>query len=98
MATQTNAPWGLDRIDSRDGLDSAYSYEMDGSDVDIYVLDTSVVVHSDYASRFKGCVDYTGEGCYVATPNIHGTHVGKNSQVTLSCHYEIKIICLTFVV
>ena len=40
--------------------------------------------HTDYDTRYMGCVDYTGEGCNVATPDKHGTHVGKTSQSCFS--------------
>jgi len=80
MATQVNAPWGLDRIDARAGLDNAFNYDYDGSNVDIYILDTSVQPHQDYNDRFLGCIDYTGEGCDVPSPDTHGTHVGRLKQ------------------
>jgi hypothetical protein len=56
IATQTGATWGLDRIDERQGTDGTYVYDMDGTGVDVYVLDTGVVAHSDYDGRFKGCI------------------------------------------
>lgn len=80
VATQTGATWGIDRIDDRQGTDGSYEYIFDGTGVDIYVLDTGVVAHPDYNGRFKGCIDYTGEGCNVENPDRHGTHVGKGEK------------------
>lgn len=42
-ATQSNAPWGLDRIDQRGpGLSGTYMYNYDGSGVIIYIVDSGV--------------------------------------------------------
>lgn len=69
--TQTNPVWGLDRIDARSNTkDNAFTYEFDGSDVDIYVLDTGVQPHVDYNDRFQGCFDYTEEGMFTIIPQF----------------------------
>ena len=49
-ATQTNAPWGLDRIDQRDRpLNSTYIYTPTGSGVNSYIIDTGIRrTHSDF--------------------------------------------------
>jgi subtilisin family serine protease len=60
----------------------SYEYSMDGSGVDIYILDTGVVSHPDYEERYKGCVDYTGEGCYVSSESRHGSHVAGTAVGT----------------
>ena len=40
MTTQTNAPWGLDRIDQRNRpISGTYSYTNTGSGVTAYVID-----------------------------------------------------------
>jgi len=52
LTVQPDAPWGLDRIDQRDGLNSSYEYLADGSGVDVYVLDTRMrVTHEQFGGR-----------------------------------------------
>ena len=51
--TQFNPPsWGLDRIDSRTGLDDSYTFGTTGSGVNIYILDTGIRdSHIDFGGR-----------------------------------------------
>ena len=66
--------WGLDRVDQHDGTDSQYSYERDGSNVDVYIVDTGIhISHEDFGTRASFGVDKTGEGDNDS--NGHGTHV-----------------------
>jgi len=55
--------WGLDRIDTRSGLNGKYHYTRMGSTVDIYILDTGIQLnHDDFNSRayrlfdFRACI------------------------------------------
>jgi subtilisin family serine protease len=73
--SQTDAPWGLDRIDQRDlPLNGIYNYEQDGTGVNIYIVDTGInLTHDDFGGRASMGVDYIDDGnddC-----NGHGTHV-----------------------
>lgn len=76
-ATQTNATWGLDRIDQRNlPLNGAYSYTSSGAGVNAYVIDTGIrQTHQEFSERIGTAYDAvttggTGEDC-----NGHGTHV-----------------------
>ncbi len=75
-ATQSNARWGLDRIDSRTGKDSVYSYATTGKGVHAYIIDTGLrSTHEEFAGRvgegFTNLDDDVGtEDCHG-----HGTHV-----------------------
>ena len=43
IGTQTGATWGLDRSDQRDlPLDGSYTYNVNGSNVNAYIIDTGI--------------------------------------------------------
>jgi subtilisin family serine protease len=71
------ASWGLDRVDQMTGglaLDNAYSYVRDGSNVDVYILDTGIFIeHTDFGGRARLGADFTGEGNFDG--HGHGSHV-----------------------
>jgi subtilisin family serine protease len=74
-ATQTNATWGLDRIDQRDRpLNGTYSYTTTGSGVNVYVIDTGIRrTHTQFGGRaFAG---YDALGGSTNDCHGHGTHV-----------------------
>jgi subtilisin family serine protease len=72
---QTNATWGLDRI-NQDllPLDNEYSYNSPGSDITAYILDTGIRYdHEDFGGRASPGIDfYGGDASDVFG---HGTHV-----------------------
>ena len=73
--TQTNPPWGLDRIDQRNRpLSGTYTYNWTGSGVRVYVIDTGIrTTHSQFGGRASNVFDaFGGSG---ADCNGHGTHV-----------------------
>ncbi len=73
--TQTNAPYGLDRIDQRNRpLSGTYNYNWTGSGVRVYVIDTGIrTTHSQFGGRASNVFDaFGGSG---ADCNGHGTHV-----------------------
>jgi len=79
--TQTNPPWGLDRIDQQDlPLDSSYSYNQDGTGVHVYIIDTGIrATHQDFGSpsRVSLGVDVVGDGQNGADCFPHGTQVAS---------------------
>jgi subtilisin family serine protease len=74
-ATQTNPPWGLDRIDQRNlPLNATYNYNWTGSGVRVYVIDTGIrTTHTQFGGRASNVFDaFGGNG---SDCNGHGTHV-----------------------
>jgi serine protease len=94
-ATQTNATWGLDRIDQRDRpLSTTYTYNADGSGVHGYIIDTGILAtHTQFGGRAagngytaindgRGTVDCNGHGTHVAG-TVGGSTYGVAKQITL---------------
>lgn len=74
-ATQTNPPWGLDRIDQRNlPLNATYNFNWTGAGVRVYVIDTGIrTTHTQFGGRASNVFDaFGGSG---ADCNGHGTHV-----------------------
>jgi subtilisin family serine protease len=74
-ATQTNPPWGLDRIDQRNlPLNATYNYNWTGAGVRVYIIDTGIrTTHTQFGGRASNVFDaFGGNG---ADCNGHGTHV-----------------------
>ncbi len=69
--------WGLDRVDQMTGgltLNNAYSYKRDGTNVDVYIIDTGIFIeNTDFGGRARLGADFTGEGNFDG--NGHGSHV-----------------------
>ncbi|HEY9283118.1 MAG TPA: S8 family peptidase [Pyrinomonadaceae bacterium] len=73
--TQTNATWGLDRIDQRNRpLSGTYTYNWTGAGVRAYIIDTGIrTTHAQFGGRAAASFDAfggNGQDC-----NGHGTHV-----------------------
>jgi subtilisin family serine protease len=83
--------WGIDRVDQVSGTNNQYSYERDGSNVDVYILDTGIDTnHEDFGDRASFGVDVSGSGEGVNDNNGHGTHVaGKFEQLLLLIIHNI---------
>ena len=75
--TQTNATWGLDRIDQRDRpLNGTYTYTATGSGVNAYIIDTGIRrTHTQFGSRAFAGFDAFNDGQNSNDCNGHGTHV-----------------------
>jgi hypothetical protein len=68
--------WGLDRVDQVAGTNNQYSYERDGSNVDVYIVDTGIDRnHEDFGGRASFGIDVSGSGEGDVDLNGHGTHV-----------------------
>jgi subtilisin family serine protease len=76
VGTQTNATWGLDRIDQRAlPLSTTYTYGNDGSGVNAYIIDTGIrFSHSEFVGRAASGYDAV-DGGSADDCNGHGTHV-----------------------
>jgi subtilisin family serine protease len=77
LATQTNPPWGLDRIGQRDlPLNRTYSYTTTGAGVTAYIIDTGIRrTHTQFGGRAVVGFDAIGDGQNTNDCNGHGTHV-----------------------
>lgn len=75
VGTQTNAPWGLDRIDQRDlPLSGTYTYTQTGAGVRAYIVDTGILTaHTEFGGRAS--VGYDAFGQDGQDCDGHGTHV-----------------------
>lgn len=76
-ATQTNAPWGLDRIDQPVlPLNTTYTYDTTAGTVHAYVIDTGIYFpHNDFGGRAIAGYDAVNDGRNGLDCNGHGTHV-----------------------
>ncbi|MFE7600337.1 S8 family peptidase [Streptomyces sp. NPDC057494] len=77
-ATQTDAPWGLDRIDQANlPLSGTYTYpDSAGGGVTAYVIDTGVrITHAEIAGRAVNGYDAVDGDSVAQDGNGHGTHV-----------------------
>jgi subtilisin family serine protease len=75
--TQSNATWGLDRVDQRNlPLNTTYSYGSTASNVHAYVLDTGLrASHQEFAGRVGNGFTTNNDGLGTGDCNGHGTHV-----------------------
>jgi subtilisin family serine protease len=95
-ATQTNAPWGLDRIDQASlPLSGTYTYpDSAGSGVTVYVIDTGVrITHQQISGRASHGYDAVDGDSNASDGNGHGTHVATTvAGTTYGVAKKAKIV------
>ncbi|WP_229884793.1 MULTISPECIES: S8 family peptidase [Streptomyces] len=76
-STQTDPPWGLDRIDQRDlPLNRTYTFAETAGNVTVYLVDSGLrTTHAQFQGRASIGVDKVGDGRNGADCTGHGTHV-----------------------
>ena len=84
VTTQSDATWGLDRIDQGAlPLSGTYTYTNTGSGVTAYIIDTGIEIsHSDFGGRASVGYDAIGDGRNGIDCNGHGTHVSGTTGGT----------------
>ena len=95
--TQTNATWGIDRIDQRAlPLNASYVYEKTGAGVTAYIIDTGILLtHSEFAggratSGFDAVDGGSADDC-----NGHGTHVaGSVGGTTYGVAKSVSLVAV----
>ncbi|MFF5311719.1 S8 family peptidase [Streptomyces massasporeus] len=95
-ATQTNAPWGLDRVDQASlPLSGTYTYpDSAGSGVTVYVIDTGVrITHQQISGRASHGYDAVDGDNNASDGNGHGTHVATTiAGTTYGVAKKAKIV------
>ncbi|MBM2615305.1 S8 family peptidase [Actinoplanes sp. LDG1-06] len=92
-ATQTNATWGIDRIDQRNRpLSTTYTYPVTASNVTAYIIDTGIrYTHNQFGGRATAGYDAVGSGAVDC--NGHGTHVaGTVGGSTYGVAKEVRLV------
>jgi subtilisin family serine protease len=76
VTTESNATWGLDRVDQRElPLSTTYTYNNTGAGVRAYIIDTGIrFTHSEFGGRAVSGFDAV-DGGSADDCNGHGTHV-----------------------
>lgn len=95
--TQSNATWGIDRIDQRSlPLSGTYTYTATGSGVTAYIIDTGIRFdHSEFGGRAVTGYDAVTSGGSAADCNGHGTHVsGTVGGATYGVAKAVRLVAV----
>ena len=93
--TQTNAPWGLDRIDQRTlPLSGSFTSPGNGAGVSVYVVDTGIdASHAEFGGRVASGFDAVSGGDGRTDCNGHGTHVaGTAGAATYGVAKSVRLV------
>ena len=94
---QSNATWGIDRIDQRAlPLSGTYTYNADGTGVTVYIIDTGInFTHAEYSGRASTGIDEITAGGTAADCNGHGSHVsGTVGGTTYGVAKNVKLVAV----
>ena len=97
VATQSNATWGIDRIDQRNlPLSGTYTYNQTGAGVDAYIIDTGIRrTHVEFGGRAVTGFDAIIPGGPAMDDNGHGTHVaGTVGGATYGVAKGVRLIAV----
>ncbi|MGW7362394.1 S8 family peptidase [Streptomyces sp. NPDC054841] len=95
--TQSNATWGLDRVDQRNlPLSTTYTYNTTASNVNAYIIDTGIrTSHSEFGVRASIGTDTVGDGQNGQDCQGHGTHVaGTVGGKTYGVAKSVKLVAV----